>query len=146
MQGDTGMNPGDSGGMGTIPCGNGVTCSLATQECCIVPGDAGMGGTGSCIAKGGQCMGISLQCASAANCSGGEVCCGSQMNGAQCAPSPCGQGEVQLCASSQECPMGDRCRGARDGGIGFCLPGGGFDGGRFDGGRFDGGMRDAAID
>src|SRR5579883_1153136 len=97
--GDGSSSGGDSGSMGTIACGNGMTCNAATEVCCAT----GQGMT-SCT-PAGQCQGLPIACESAANCSNGEVCCGSFMGGgggAMCAAS-CGMGEIQLCAMSTEC-------------------------------------------
>jgi hypothetical protein len=77
----------------------------------------------------GQCNGLSLTCTGTANCSGGEVCCGSLIGGgATCEPS-C-NGGYQLCQSDSDCPSGDSCKRTLFG-IDICRPahGGGGGGG-----------------
>jgi len=87
----------------TINCGM-TMCDAATQQCCGTQGGA------SCIDTGSDCPGVVLNCSSAANCSGGDVCCltgsGPQDAEASCAPTCEGGGPgggLQLCADSAEC-------------------------------------------
>ena len=121
-----------------IACGQ-SSCSGGTQSCCIT-----QAGDASCIAKGGQCAGIPLDCTSGASCPGGQVCCldiqglptaaCTSLAACDSGPSPNGPpSSVILCDSDAECPQAMRCRDAPgDVGIKFCRPrrnGGGGNGG-----------------
>lgn len=106
----------------------------------------------SCAADQSACPtgSVSIGCSSAANCSGGEVCCfganGAGGGGGATCQSTC-MG-IQICQSSAECTTpGDQCQtfgggggggGAGFGFGGFCLNPN-FDAGNF-GGGFDGGF------
>jgi hypothetical protein len=113
-------------GSTTIQCGM-ATCNGAVDECCASPNGA------MCIPKGAPCMGLALDCSSAANCPPSEVCCakpgGMMTLTATCLPD-CGSGPavVQLCATSAECTGGKKCFNGPDG-LKFCfMPGGGTGG------------------
>ncbi len=95
-----------STGVQPIPCGMGASCDPSTQVCCATQQAV------SCTAKG-QCMGASFSCTSSANCSNGDVCCGSfQMQSikATCM-AQCGNQQPQLCLTDNECKQpGYKCR------------------------------------
>lgn len=139
MTGDTGTQLDSGGGMGTIACGMGSMCDVATQVCCVTAGEGGL--STACTAKT-ACMGGAIACESASNCGAGQVCCvtvGMGSVSAACGAGPCAQ--AQLCAVTSECPMGDVCRQSQIG-LNACLPPR-MDGGMRDGGRRDAGMTDA---
>ncbi len=136
---DTGTTPDTGGGMGTVACGMGSMCDVATQVCCVTAGEGGL--STACTGKT-ACTGGAIACESSSNCSSGQVCCVTLGMGtieATCGAGPCAQG--QLCAMSSECSMGEVCRQSQIG-LNACLPPR-MDGGTRDGGRRDGGPADA---
>ena len=104
--GDATQQADTSTGVQPIPCGMGPSCDPSTQVCCGTQQGA------SCTPIG-QCKGISFSCTSSANCSNGDVCCGSAMGmsiQAKCAPM-CGAQQAQLCLNDNECKQpGYTCR------------------------------------
>jgi hypothetical protein len=136
-----------SGGVGSTPastaiaCGQ-TSCNVATQECCIETPDS----PGVCTSKGNGCNGLALTCASAANCTNGEVCCvafdgssqssvcaascdnagSSSSGGSNGGPGDPGDGPgdgpggLQLCATDAECVQGQSCQRTSLG-FGICV-------------------------
>jgi hypothetical protein len=94
----------------TVACGS-ITCDTQTSTCCA-PLD---GGTASCAnGASAQCPSgsASLHCAEAADCTGGNVCCGSIDFQTQAASTQCAAacaGGFQFCGTSGECKNGQPC-------------------------------------
>jgi hypothetical protein len=88
---------GDGGGATSIACGN-ASCTLPSQACCYNPNNNKF----ACSGDGGTCPtgDVALQCASAVDCTGGQVCC---LNAsvdpavAKCAATCTGQDHALLC-------------------------------------------------
>ena len=87
----------DAGGASSIACGN-STCALPAQSCCYNPNNNKF----SCTGDGGTCAtgDVAIRCASAVDCSSGQVCC---LNAsvdpatATCAATCTGQDHALLC-------------------------------------------------
>jgi hypothetical protein len=120
---------------GSIDC-YGSTCSTssASPVCCDSSVDGGF--TDTCVASSSACLAMdpqakAFQCGQAADCSGGQVCCGnlgtsnsgkSYFVATACAAS-CSSGQTQLCVSTGECKAaGVQCVGATISGrdVGLC--------------------------
>jgi hypothetical protein len=101
-----------------LQCSNGTTTLYcpAGDFCCL---SGGLVSTASCDASGTACLGGSeLHCASAADCTGNQVCCAQEQLGftatytATCAGSCSGTTKTQLCkpgSGNGVCPMGETC-------------------------------------
>jgi hypothetical protein len=100
---------GDSSASGpSVLCpsnGSEDTCAPG-QSCCVV-GDAKQGGTqtDTCVPGGTPCAGTLVECARAADCPSGQVCCGTQQTaggvvsyvGVVCATTCAGQNQRVFC-------------------------------------------------
>lgn len=85
----------------TMVCGA-TTCTVGTQECCVIMV------MGACIAKGATCGGARWGCTSPKNCGGGQVCCVSGAGGA-------GGGSCTaagMCPSTTTCESNADCSGS----------------------------------
>jgi hypothetical protein len=93
--------------------GSADTCDPG-QFCCVV-GDAQQGGmqTDTCEPAGTSCAGTPVECASPADCPGGQVCCGTEQTvgkvvsyvGVVCAASCAGTNQRMFCdPASNACP------------------------------------------
>ncbi len=102
------------GGLPVTPnqfaCGSTPDCNSTTSTCCIAV-DAGEtcipGASATCPAQS-----ASLHCVEAADCPGGQVCCGtvslsSQTASTACQVGPCGT--VQFCRTNGECENNQPC-------------------------------------
>lgn len=103
---DTGISASDTGAKtdgstpaGAMKCGA-VTCDAKTQDCCSI------GGTGSCVTKGGACGGVRFACTSVDDCGSGQVCCasGAGTGGASCTA-------AGSCPTSTTCKSNADCTG-----------------------------------
>ncbi len=91
------------GGEG-IRCGNDLSCTVAEEACCLPLGICVSPGT--CVEVGT----IELQCDSADDCSGGEVCCLLPSAGSErtlCLPD-CST-DLNLCSRNSQCLTGEVC-------------------------------------
>jgi hypothetical protein len=104
---DSGSTP------GTIPCGQGQSCAVGTEQCCIGQG----GTTASCIPVADQCQGFAATCDGPEDCSADTpICCatlGGGDRGAACvADGDCGgMNSRQLCRVDGDCQSGESCCG-----------------------------------
>ena len=90
--------------------GSADTCAPG-QSCCVV-GDAKQGGTqtDTCVSSGTPCAGTLVECARAADCPSGQVCCGTQQTvggvvsyaGVVCAMTCAGQSQARVLRSAGE--------------------------------------------
>jgi hypothetical protein len=103
----------DAGFTTSVVCGTG-SCPDAGDpplgNFCCVPG-LGMGGNPFCASQLGQCQtGSPFYCTSAANCTGGDLCCESTVRDLfSCQlPATCSS-QLQLCKGSGECANGLPC-------------------------------------
>jgi hypothetical protein len=108
-KGDAG--PLDEPTPGTIACGASqcVIDAVIPNACCIgFPGPSCLPTFPGCFAQLGS---PTLACDDAADCEGGERCCGTVSGsgaGSECAAA-CEDGEPQLCRTDSECRRGTRC-------------------------------------
>jgi hypothetical protein len=141
-----------SGGSASI-CGQGQTCCTTISLGASI---TSLGATSACVATGQCSGGVSNECNTASDCSGGQVCCSGAPSTDAAAPSgggllggislaildttcqtSCTSTQRQQCASDAECPSGMTCQSAAAaggfGGLGggAGLPDGGADGGAF---------------
>jgi hypothetical protein len=153
---DTGATPDTTPPGPRILCGQQLTCTPGSEDCCL-------GGAGATCKPTGTCPGSSLACSGAASCNSGETCCGttSLFDGgladggnatkivATCTSgATCAAGKVQLCDQSTECTGGLECRRS-SGGARECRPpldGGGGEGGNDAGATDTGTGMDSASD
>jgi hypothetical protein len=143
---DSGTTKSDGGGSGTGGECGGQTCT-ASEDCCgnaaLDAGFSAANASLSCVPKG-TCKGLVAACGSAADCSGGDVCCASLGGGGSGSISvggfnisvscdkTCPSGGFQLCAKDSECKAGVTCQSTM---FGASLCGGlGALGGAFGGG------------
>jgi hypothetical protein len=103
-------------GVGAPPCTIGT---LPTMECCIGPPPFPTG----CFPSFPGCVnggGIPFACDDAADCSSGQVCCGTfnALDGFKCASS-CASPSLQACRTHSECPSGE-CIPSAQVGYGVC--------------------------
>jgi hypothetical protein len=92
-----------------VTCGSEV-CDAGTQRCC-----AGVAGF-ACVANNQACNGAVLDCTTANDCSGNEVCCltfaSSDSSASVCKDQCAGMGagrERQLCSTDEECSGNRSC-------------------------------------
>jgi hypothetical protein len=120
---------------GKVYCYDAPLCTTpgATSVCCDARVDGGF--TDSCVASAQACTNIdpsahAYACGQAADCPGGQICCGAtstsgtgkmSLAGSTCMAS-CPAGQTQLCVTASECKTGTHCTGAditgRD--VGLC--------------------------
>ncbi len=103
---------GDDGGAfnaGNITCGA-QSCTDA-EDCCLDSNNP----PPACIARGGACAGLRLECSGTTNCPMGQVCCGMVgISGTASCASQCQTSEHQLCWDNggTRCPVGTQCQQA----------------------------------
>jgi hypothetical protein len=95
---------------------NGSTDTCAPGQFCCVVGDAKQGGTqtDTCEPAGASCAGTPVECASPADCPGGQICCGTEQTvgnvvsyvSVVCAASCAGTNQRMFCnQQSNTCPV-----------------------------------------
>jgi hypothetical protein len=101
----------------TVLCpSNGSTDTCAPGQFCCVVGDAKQGGTqtDTCEPAGTSCAGTPVECASPADCRGGQICCGTEQTvgnvvsyvSVVCAASCAGTNQRMFCnQQSNTCPV-----------------------------------------
>lgn len=98
----------------TMKCGA-FTCTVGTQECCVLPG-----GVGACISKGAACAGSRWGCTSPSNCGAGEECCVSGAGGAGGGSCTASCPSTNVCDSDGDCSGSTKACCALQAGIKAC--------------------------
>jgi hypothetical protein len=102
----------------TTTCGDGVTCDVQTNDCCLSPLAAV-----SCVSKSKGCQSgwASFGCASSCDCPSGQFCCGEATttsaqtlcqtltNGSCPGKTTSTMGSAQICEATSECQNGEQC-------------------------------------
>lgn len=107
--------PTDGAGGAGVVCGvETVTCPVPAQACCDI---AGSGDT--CIASGGTCRGIPMQCDGPEDCGAAEECCFFDGSRAIClGEGTCGttgSSSNEMCHVEADCDTGESCCGTAPG-------------------------------
>ena len=94
-----------------VRCGTGgagtAWCNYPAPVCCQTLDDAGVPAYG-CVPSLGFCAGTPIQCASARDCAGGELCC-RYNSGIKCEPSCANTNRVCDPSVAGSCPPGRAC-------------------------------------